>query len=86
MSYNNKINNNFCILFTFLIKKNKNKIEYNYNQNIFNIYDLNKKEFLSLFIKEEKLYMRYFSKQLNEIKLLDNLIYNKYYSFFFYLK
>ena len=80
--YNNskKNDNVFCILFTFLIKENKN-IEDN-NQILLCISDSDNKEYLTIFIKRKKLYLRYFSKKVNEHELND-IIYNSYYSFFF---
>ena len=70
----------FCILFSFLLGNN-NKIE-NENQLILSICD-SEKEYLSLFVQGEKLYLRYFSKKLNKVELL-SISYNYYYSFFLY--
>ena len=75
-----KKNNNFCILFTFLLKENK-KIGKN-TQLIFSINDSDNKSYLSLIVKENKLYIRYLSKKTNEFQLID-IAYDKYYSFFF---
>ena len=81
VEYNlSKKNSTFCILFTFLLKENK-KIGKN-TQLIFSINDTDNKSYLSLIIKEEKLYIRYLSKKTNEFQLID-IAYDKYYSFFF---
>ena len=77
-TYNKK--NYLCILFSFLLKQNKNK---DYNQIIFSINDSDYKEYFCLFVKNQKLYLRYISKKLYEIKILDNINYDYYYSFFF---
>ena len=73
-------NNTFCILFTFLLKENKN-IGKN-TQLIFSINDSDNKRYLSLIAKEKKLYIRYLSKKTNEFRLKD-ITYDNYYSFFF---
>ena len=78
--YNYNKKNNLCILFSFLLKKNKNK---DYNQIIFSINDSDYKEYICLFVKKQNLYLRYVSKKLNEIKILDNINYDYYYSFLF---
>ena len=81
VEYNqSKKNNNFCILFTFLLKENR-KIGKN-TQLIFSINDSDNKSYLSLIAKEKKLYIRYLSKKTNEFQLID-IAYDKYYSFFF---
>ena len=81
VEYNlSKKNSSFCILFTFLLKENK-KIGKN-TQLIFSINDTDNKSYLSLIVKEKKLYIRYLSKKTNEFQLID-IVYDKYYSFFF---
>jgi hypothetical protein len=81
VEYNlSKKNSTFCILFTFLLKENK-KIGKN-TQLIFSINDTDNKSYLSLIVKEKKLYIRYLSKKSNEFQLID-IAYDKYYSFFF---
>ena len=81
VEYNpSKKNNSFCLLFTFLLKENKT-IGKN-TQLIFSINNSENKEYLSLIVKEKKLYLRYLSKKYNEFQLID-IAYDKYYSFFF---
>ena len=75
-----KKNTSFCILFTFLLKENK-KIGKN-AQLIFSINDSDNKAYLSLIVRDKKLYIKYLSKKTNEIQLID-IAYNNYYSFFF---
>ena len=71
----------FCILFTFLLRKNKN---INDKKIIFSINNLNNKECLCLFEKCQKIYFRYTSNKLNEIEIVKNIKYNNYYSFFLF--
>ena len=80
--YNNKIkNNSFCILFTFLLKNNKDNKN---NQIIFSINDSKDNEYLTLFIKENNIYLNILAKKQSEIILLKDFNYNYYYSFFFF--
>ena len=70
----------FCLLFSFLLRNNTIKDE---NQLIFSLNDSDK-EYIGLYVKSKKLYLRYYSKKFNEIKLLDDIIYNNQYLFFFF--
>ena len=80
-NFNKKTDHNFCMLFTFLIK------EINNNNEILNVIlsllDDNK-ELLSIYIKGKNLYLRYFSKYLIELKILENIKINHYYSLFIF--
>ena len=78
---NKKNDHNFCILFTFLLKDISNG---NNKNIIFSLLDKsNNKEILTLYIKGKNLYLRYFYKELVELKIMENVEYNYYYSFFF---
>ena len=70
----------FCLLFSFLLRNNTIKDE---NQLIFSLNDSDK-EYIGLYVKSKKLYLRYYSKKFYEIKLLDDVIYNNQYLFFFF--
>lgn len=80
---NKKNDNNLCILFTFVIN---DIINNNDSMNIIlSLSDsINNKEILTLYIKGKNLYLRYFSKYLVELKLMENIQCNFYYSFFFF--
>ena len=83
VSYNRNKNKKsaFCILFAFLLRDNSIKNE---NQVIFSIRD-SEKEYLCLFSKGKEVYLRYYSSgKLYEIKIIDNIIYNQNYLFFFF--
>ena len=69
------------MLFTFLIKKINNTNEI--LNVILSILD-NNIEKLSIYIKEKNLYLRYLSKDLLELKILENIKINKYYSLFIF--
>ena len=78
--YNRNKKTAFCILFSFLLRNNAIKDE---NQLIFSLNDYDK-EYIGLYTNSKKLYLRYYSKKFNEIKLLDDIIYNNQYLFFFF--
>ena len=78
--YNNNKKNYLCILFSFLLKPNKKA---NNNQIIFSIKDSSNKELFCLFLNKKEFNLSYISKKINEIKILDNIEYNYYYSFYF---
>jgi len=80
VEYNQNENNNICILFTFLLKENK-KIGKN-TQIIFSINDSDNKGYLSVIVKQKKLYIKYLSNKTYEL-LLKDINYDHYYSFFF---
>ena len=81
VSYNRNKKSAFCILFAFLLRDNGIKNE---NQVIFSIRD-SEKEYLCLFSKGKEVYLRYYSSgKLYEIKIIDNIIYNQNYLFFFF--
>ena len=71
----------FCMLFTFLLRRNKVENE---NKIIFSINDSNNKEYICLFEKGEKLYLRYITKKRNVKMIINNIEYNNHYSFFFF--
>ena len=71
----------FCVLFSFLLRENKITNE---NKIIFSINDSNNKEYLCLYEKGQKLYLRYITKKINEKEIIKKIKYNNYYSFFFY--
>ena len=71
----------FCVLFTFLLRKNKITNE---SKIIVSINDSNNKEYFCLFEKGQKLYLRYITKKINEKEIIKNIKYNNYYSFFFF--
>jgi hypothetical protein len=74
--YNDNKKNYLCILFSFLLKQNKNE---NNNQIIFSINDSSNKELFCLFLNKQELYLSYISKKFHEIKILDNIEFNYYY-------
>ena len=79
---NKKNNHNFCILFTFLLK---DIYDVDGMNSIFSLLDnSNNKEILTLYIKGKNLYLRYFYKTLVDLKIMENVEYNYYYSFFFF--
>ena len=84
-NYNKKSDHNFCLLFTFLSRINfenkKNKIS---SYILLSILDNQNKELFSLYIKENNLYLKYFSKSLIELKIREKITKNIYYSFFMY--
>ena len=81
VSYNRNKKSAFCILFAFLLRDNDIKNE---NQVIFSIRD-SEKEYLCLFSKGKEVYLRYYSSgKIYEIKIIDNIIYNQNYLFFFF--
>jgi len=82
-NYNKKCDHNFCLLFTFLSRINfenqKDKIS---SYILLSILDNKNKELFSLYIKENNLYLKYFSKSLIDLKIKEKITYNNYYSFF----
>ena len=80
-NFNKKNDHNLCMVFTFLIKEINSNIE-----NLMIILSLleNNKELLSIYIKGKNLYLRYFSKYLVRLKILENIKINNYYSLFIF--
>ena len=64
--YTKKSNNNFCILFSFQLRESGFDKE---NKIIFSIVDSDNNEKLTLYENGNHLYIRYFTKKLNEAKL-----------------
>ena len=64
--YTKKSNNNFCILFSFQLRESGFDKE---NKIIFSIVDSDNNEKLTLYENGNHIYIRYFTKKLNEAKL-----------------
>ena len=84
-NYNKKSDHNFCLLFTFLSKINfENKKDHSSSYILLSILDNQSKELFSLYIKDNNLYLKYFSKSLIELKIKEKIKSNNYYSFFMF--
>ena len=82
---NKKSDHNFCLLFTFLSRiKFENIKDKSSSYILISILDNQNRELFSLYIKENNLYMKYFSKSLIELKIGEKIITNNYYSFFMF--
>ena len=79
--YTKSYNNIFCILFSFLLKESEFQKE---DKIIFSIVDSENNEKLTLFEKDKHIFIRFWTKNKNEINLI-KAEYNTIYNFMFFL-